>query len=297
MIMRAPTPYVPQRPFSVPAPANNFHLRQPRRRRQGMGDVCVSGPYGSDANGPLCLDQTTGSPVNCSDPRCGAGSGGGGTPPPQNMGTFIPAPTPTFATIPFGNSSTTTFNLETQLQQLVQQITAQSPASLANQGITPSTMFATFMAEAQGYCAEGGAPLPDCGNMAALVSKYASQAAGAFSSVPASQFNPATYTAYAPASRPQAITSPGPAQLPAPPMPPIPAANPPVAPITPPPVVNPPAAASNGVNQQTVGNGAGQSNSFNPATLIPDVSTVPDWVWYAGGGLLALVVISSLGKR
>lgn len=293
MIMRAYTPYVPQRPLSVPTPANNFHLRQPRRRRQGMGDVCVSGPYGSDANGPLCLDQTTGSPVNCNDPRCSA-AGGGATPPPQNMGTFIPAPAPTFATIPFGNSTTTTFNLETQLQQLVQQITAQSPASLANQGITPSTMFQTFLAEAQGYCAEGGAPLPDCGNMQALVAKYAAQAAGAFSNVPASQWSPATFTAYA--SGPQVITSPGPAQLPAPPTPPLPP-SPPPAPVTPPPVVNPPAAQSNTINQTTVGSGAGQSNSFNPTTLIPDVSSIPSWVWYAGGGLLALVVIMRLGKK
>lgn len=292
MIMRSPTPYVPQRPISVPAPANNFHLRQPRRRRQGMGDVCVSGPYGSDASGPLCMDQTTGSPVSCSDPRCGTGGGGGGT-PASNTPTYIPQNNPTFSTQQFGSSTTTTFTLDSYLSQWVAGVTGQSLASLANQGMgSVAAIIAQLSAVAQQYC-QVESP-SDCGNMSAIVAKYAAMITSAYSNVNPAQWNPATFTAYA-APTPAPTSQPGPS-VPLSTVNVTPAVLVP-APVTPPPVVNPPAAQSNTVNQMTVGSGAAQSNTFNPASILPDVSSVPDWVWYAGGGLIALVVISSLVKR
>ena len=293
MIMQAPTPYVPQRRLSVPTPQNNFHLRQPRKRRQGMGDVCVSGPYGSDANGPLCLDQTTGSPINCNDARCSPGGSGGSSSAGSNSATFIQAPTPVFATMPFGNSTTTTFTLESYLQQLVQQFTGQSVLSLVNQGITsPSQIPAAFLAEAQSYCAVENPP--DCNNMSALAQQYGAQAAMAFANVPASQWNPSTFTAYAipgaPAQTGGVVSSPGPSAAQQ-------ALQTGTPPVTPAPVTNPPAAQSNTVNQTTVGSGAGQSNSSNPLSVLPDLSTLPTWAYWAAGGVVALLVISSLGKR
>lgn len=288
MIMRAPTPYVPQRQLQVPTPGNNFHLRQPRRRRQGMGDACVSGPYGSDANGPLCLDQTTGSPVNCNDPRCGAPASSSSAPP--NQQTFYSAGAPQFSTQAFGNSTTTTFTLDSYMAQWTSQVTAQSPASLANQGMgSVAAILQQLAANAQEYCAVEGPS--DCGQIGAIIAKYSAIIQSSFSGLNPSQWNPATYTAYAPP------TQPGPSAPVSTPTNIIPPVQIQATPITPPPVSNPPAATSNGVNQTTVGSGAAQSNTFNPASILPDASAMPDWVWYAGGGLLALIVVSSLVKR
>jgi flagellar hook-length control protein FliK len=67
-------------------------------------------------------------------------------------------------------------------------------------------------------------------------------------------------------------------------------------PVTPPPVINPPATQSNGVNQTTTGSGAGQSNTTNPTSVLPAVSSIPDWVWYVAAGGAAILVISMVSK-
>jgi len=103
--------------------------------------------------------------------------------------------TPKFATMPFGNSTTTTFTLASFMAEQVQAFTGQSALSLQNQGITPSTAAAQLMALAQGYCATENPP--DCAQIGAIVSAAAAQVAAAFAGIPASQWNPATFTPYA----------------------------------------------------------------------------------------------------
>ncbi len=157
---------------------------------RGLGDC--SSPISSYGGVPYCRDNVTGSLVPCSDPACGAPAGGGvvsGSP------TFVPMGSPNYATMPFGNSTTTTFTLASYMAEQVQFFTGQSPASLQNQGITPSTAAAQLMALAQQYCAVEGPP--DCGQIGSIVSAAAAQVAAAFAGIPASQWNPATYTPYA----------------------------------------------------------------------------------------------------
>jgi len=159
------------------------------KRRRGMGDCAQTG---SVYNGvPYCRDNATGSLVPCSDAACGPA---GVT--PSNFATYVPAGPANFATMPFGNSSTTTFTLDSYLQARVASITGESTLSLMNEGIRgPGDLPATIAQLAQQYCTAEGPP--DCGNINALVAKYSAIAVAAFANVPASQWNPATFTAYA----------------------------------------------------------------------------------------------------
>lgn len=154
-------------------------------RRRGMGD-CTPIP-GSN----FVRDNTTGNVISFDAKICGAGGGV----QPSNSATYIPAGPANFATMQFGNSTTTTFTLDSYLAQRVASITGVSVLSLANEGINPGNVAALIAADAQQYCdAEGP---PDCGQIGSLVAKYAAMAVGAFKNVPASQWNPATFTPYA----------------------------------------------------------------------------------------------------
>ena len=94
-----------------------------------------------------------------------------------------------FGGMPFWQS-----NLESKLQQLLAQVTTMTTLSLVNEGITgPNAFPVMFLAAAQSLCEEGN--LPDCPNSAALAAKYAAMAQAAYANVPASQWNPATFTA------------------------------------------------------------------------------------------------------
>lgn len=176
--------------------------RRVYRGFRGLGD-CTS-PLDTYGGVPYCRDNITGSLVPCSDPACGAPAGGGvvsGSP------TFIPMGNPTFATMPFGSSTTTTFTLASYMAEQVQFFTGQSALSLQNQGITPSTAAAQLMALAQQYCAVEGPP--DCGQIGSIVSAAAAQMAAAFAGIPASQWSPSTYTPYAFSSGGGSPSSPG----------------------------------------------------------------------------------------
>jgi len=81
------------------------------------------------------------------------------------------------------------------MAEQVQFFTGQSALSLQNQGITPATAAAQLMALAQQYCAVEGPP--DCGQIGSIISAAAAQVAAAFAGIPASQWNPATFTPYA----------------------------------------------------------------------------------------------------
>jgi hypothetical protein len=154
-------------------------------KRRGMGD-CTTIP-GSN----FVRDNATGNVISYDAKICGAGAGS----QPSNSATYIPAGPANFATMPFGNSTTTTFTLESYLQQRVASLTGVSTLSLANEGINPSNIPAWLAESAQQYC-QAESP-PDCGNISSLVAKYAAQAVAAFANVPASQWNPDTYTPYA----------------------------------------------------------------------------------------------------
>ncbi len=77
-------------------------------------------------------------------------------------------------------------------------------------------MGAQLMALAQQYCAVEGPS--DCGQINSIVAAAMAQLTAAFANVPASQWNPATFTDYAASGSPgtpSIVTSPGPATSPA----------------------------------------------------------------------------------
>ena len=277
----------------------NLHHAPPPQfsHLMGLGDVCVSGPYGSDANGPLCLDQTTGSPVSCSDPRCAAG-GGSSAAPASNTPGYIPENNPTFSTQQFGNSTTTTFTLDSYLSQWASGITGQSLDSLANQGMNSvSAIISQLAAVAQQYC-QVEAP-SDCGNISAIVAKYAAMITSAYSNVAASQWNPATFTAYA-TPTPSALSVPS-----------IPTPQVPISAVTPPAggiVVSPtpaaitsgaaaaPSAASSGSTSQTGSTNTSSTSASSTSFLTEDsISGIPNWALLAAAAV-ALFIFAG-GKR
>lgn len=169
---------------------------QPHRvRRRGFRGLGDCAPFGGDVYSGVqyCRDNVTGSLVPCTDSACKPAG-----PAASNMPGFIPAGQPKYATMQFGLSTTTTFTLQSYMDQKVQEFTAESPLSLQNQGITPSTAAGQLMQLAQQYCAVEGPP--DCGQINSIVAAAAAQVAGAYANIPASQWNPATFTAYAPSS-------------------------------------------------------------------------------------------------
>lgn len=158
-------------------------------RRRGMGDCAQTGNIYSGV--PYCRDNATGSLVPCSDAACGPA---GIT--PSNTATYIPAGPANFATMQFGNSTTTTFTLDSYLQARVASITGEPIDALVNEGIRgPGDIPGLIAQLAQQYCTAEGPP--DCGNISALVAKYSAIAQAAYANVPASQWNPATFTPYA----------------------------------------------------------------------------------------------------
>lgn len=171
---------------------NGLGYRQPQSRRpflvkrRGMGD-CTPLP-GSN----FVRDNATGNMIVYDPAICGSATGV----QPSNTATYIPAGPANFATMPFGNSTTTTFTLDSYLQQRVAGITGESTLALVNEGIRgPGDLPGLVAALAQQYCAAENPP--DCGNISAIVAKYSAMLLAAFANVPASQWNPATFTAYA----------------------------------------------------------------------------------------------------
>ena len=157
---------------------------------RGLGDC--SSPISSFGGVPYCRDNVSGSLIPCSDPSCG---GGAGAAPVSNTPTFLLSAPPTYSTQQFGSSTTTTYTLASYMAEQLQFYTGQSPLSLANQGITPQTMAAKLMELAQQFCAAEGPS--DCGQINQIVAAAVAAAQAAFQNVPASQWNPATFTAYA----------------------------------------------------------------------------------------------------
>jgi len=185
-----PLPTYKPNPLPFPIPAVPTSPRSRPRGFMGLGD-CTA-PISNYNGVPYCRDNISGSLVPCTDPGCSAPAAGGYV---SNTPTFIPQGTPTYSTQQFGNSTTTTFTLASYMAQMVSQFTAQSPLSLQNQGITPATAAAQLMALAQQYCTAEGPS--DCGQINAIVAAAAAQVAAAYAGVPASQWNPATFTDYA----------------------------------------------------------------------------------------------------
>src|SRR5579864_5546992 len=182
------------------APRRRLALVPRRRGFRGLGDC--SSPVNTYGGVPYCRDNATGSLVPCAG--CGCASG----PAPSNTPGFIPMGAPTFATMPFGSSTTTTFTLASYIAEQMQAFTGQSTLSLANQGITPATMGAQLMALAQQYCAVENPP--DCGQINSIVAAAMAHLTAAFQNVPSSQWSPATFTDYAGGGTPGIVTSPGP---------------------------------------------------------------------------------------
>lgn len=279
---------------------NLHHAAPPRfHHLMGLGDVCVSGPYGSDANGPLCLDQNTGSPVSCNDPRCAAG--GASSSPASNTPQFDAAGNPIFATWQgIGPLPTTSYTLASYMATWVQQMTAQSTASLVNQGISgPQDFLSVAMGEAQAYCADENPP--DCGQLASIAAAAAAQVAAAYKNVPASQWNPSSFTAYAAPTPPPAhiITSPGPS---------VPAAviTPPSTPVLATPVSagNAPVSSIPNTTGALVPSAASSSTSTNTASTSgtsqnflteQSISGIPNWALFAAAAV-ALFMFAG-GKR
>ena len=157
----------------------------------GLGD-CTSSI--SSYNGvPYCRDNITGSLVPCTDPGCATPAAGGGN---SNVSPVYVAPPPSMSTQQFGSSTTTTFTLDSYLAAQAQAMT--TPAgfkAFVNEGGTPSNIGQTLMQIAQGYCLAEG--VSDCGNISAIVAKYTAIVQAALAGLPASQWNVATYSAYA----------------------------------------------------------------------------------------------------
>jgi hypothetical protein len=241
----------------------------------GLGDLgdCTS-PVSTFGGVPYCRDNVSGSLVPCDDPSCGAGAA---APPPSNSGTFIPAAPPTYSTQQFGNSTTTTFTLASYIAQKVQEITGQSTLSLQNQGITPASLGATLMSLAQQYCTAEGPS--DCGQIGSIVAAATAQLQAAFANVPASQWNPATFTDYAysaPASAPAYQAPQPPASTPAPQAAPQPVQAVPPAPASQPPVTS----GASGGNSNTTSTSTG----FTLPAFFTETSVagIQNWVWIAG---------------
>ena len=162
-----------------------------RRGMRGLGD-CTSSI--SSYNGvPYCRDNITGSLVPCTDPGCATPAAGGGN---SNVSPVYVAPPPSMSTQQFGTSTTTTFTLDSYLAAQAQAMT--TPAgfkAFVNEGGTPSNIGQTLMQIAQGYCLAEG--VSDCGNISSIVAKYTAIVQAALAGLPASQWNVATYSAYA----------------------------------------------------------------------------------------------------
>ncbi len=115
---------------------------------------------------------------------------------PSNTPTLYQAPPPEFVQSSFGGFSTQVVTLQSYLQQWLQDMTQVSTLSLVAQGIAgPQDFAASALRAAQGYCTAENPP--DSASMNALVAQYAGMAQAAYANVPASQWNPATFTDYA----------------------------------------------------------------------------------------------------
>ncbi len=266
-----------------------------RTYRRGIGDCIQTGDVYNGV--PYCRDNATGSLVPCSSLACGAPSGGGA--PSSNSPTYYSPGNPDFATMPFGTSTTTTFTLDSYLAQRVGSITGVAVDSLVNEGIHLNDLPGLIAADAQQYCAAEHPP--DCGDASALVAKYTQIVMAAFAHVPASQWDPATYTPYA-YSSPTALNPPAP-QAPPPPQAPN-------NPLAPPASGNPIAgkdttgAGTNALNpaNSTMGGGTGNQNQ-NPNNQAPgfDLSAfMHDYGLYIALGVGAIVLVPALlqsGRR
>ena len=103
------------------------------------------------------------------------------------------APPPVTYNATFGGFTQAQPTLETKLQEWLAQVTHMSTLALINSGISsPAQLPAVAIAVAQSVCAEGTPP--DCPQSGLLANLYGTMAELAYAQVPASQWNPATYT-------------------------------------------------------------------------------------------------------
>jgi hypothetical protein len=131
-----------------------------------------------------------------SDPVTESPSTSSPTGTPSNTPVHYQAPPPTFAASSFSGVPTQVATLESYMQQWLQDVTQVSTLTLVSDGIkSPQDFAASAMRAAEGYATTENPP--DSVNMNALVAQYAGMAQAAYANVPASQWNPATFTDYA----------------------------------------------------------------------------------------------------
>lgn len=117
----------------------------------------------------------------------------------QTTPPAVPAtPPPGFTAVPFGNSLQIVPTLATVMQNEVTSMESESILSLCGEGMCSTALVvANLNAWASSYCAEQ--PLAGgCGStaqVAAIMAPFVAQLQAAFALVPASQWNPSTFTA------------------------------------------------------------------------------------------------------